>query len=184
MNWISKTAPGGAGAAMLQIDETIMVIGAGAPTPLDDCHETLQTLFTYWEAKRGTREMPSRADIDPSELKPLLPLLCLIDLVPDARRYVYRLVGTRDVEMRGHNPTGKAVAEAYFATSAEAALLHYDAARDTRAPHYVADPFQAVDRFIGEEDLFLPLSNDGETVNMIMVFSISRDLFETDGRAR
>jgi hypothetical protein len=71
---------------------------------------------------------------------------------------------------------GRSVTDAFFAVSAENAVQNYDMARNTRAPFYVADPFQAVDRFIGEEDLFLPLSNDGETVNMIMIFSVSRDL--------
>ena len=63
--------------------------------------------------------MPARGDLDPVDLKALLPLLILIDVVPDERRYVYRLVGTREVEMRGGDPTGKAVKDAYYAESAE-----------------------------------------------------------------
>ncbi len=35
-----------------------------------------------------------------------------------------------------------------------------------------------VDRYVGEENLFLPLSDDGVTVNKIMVFSINRDLYD------
>ena len=31
-------------------------------------HPKLQQLFDYWSAKRGGREMPSRADIDPLDL--------------------------------------------------------------------------------------------------------------------
>ena len=55
----------------------------------------------YWEEKRRGRLMPSRADIDPLELRRYLPGIILIDVVDDARRYVYRLVGTREVAMRG-----------------------------------------------------------------------------------
>lgn len=141
------------------------------------CHPDIRLVLEYWQEKCAGRLMPSRADIDPSDLRPFLPHITLVDVVDDARRYVYRLVGTSEVELRGYDPTGKPVSEAYFATTADDALKHYEITRTARAPHYVADPFQAVDRFVGEEDLFLPLSNDGVTVNMIMVFSIARDLF-------
>lgn len=141
------------------------------------CHPDIRLVLEYWQQKCAGRPMPSRADIDPSELRRFLPHITLVDVVDDPRRFVYRLVGTSEVAIRGYDPTGKPVAEAYFATSAEEALKHYEAARITKAPHYIADPFQAVDRFVGEEDLFLPLSADGIAVNMIMVFSISRDLF-------
>ncbi|MDY0873625.1 PAS domain-containing protein [Dongia rigui] len=151
---------------------------------VDTCHPDIREMLDYWQRKCGRRAMPSRSDIEPSELRHFLPHITLVDVVSDERRFVYRLVGTAEVELRGYDPTGKAVADAYFATSADEALKHYEAARRTRAPHYVADPFQAVDRFVGEEDLFLPLSNDGETVNMVLVFSISRDLFQPDAEPR
>lgn len=140
------------------------------------CHPDMLWMHNYWVEKCGDRRMPSRADIDPSELKRHLPHITLVDVVDDERRYVYRLVGTREVELRGYDPTGRSVMDAYFASSLAAALANYDTVRETRTPLYVADPFQVVDRYIGEEDLFLPLSNDGDRVNMIMVFSIMRDL--------
>lgn len=153
------------------------------PNWCDTCHPDIRLVLEYWQRKCAGRAMPARSDIEPSDLRRFLPHITLVDVVDDPRRYVYRLVGTSEVELRAFDPTGKPVAEAYFATSAEEALKHYDTARTTRAPHYVADPFQAVDRFIGEEDLFLPLSSDGDKVNMIMVFSISRDLFQHSSRA-
>ena len=59
--------------------------------------------------------MPARGDLDPVDLKAVLPMLMLIDVGADERRYVYRLVGTREVEMRGSDPTGKAIKDAYYA---------------------------------------------------------------------
>lgn len=144
----------------------------------ETCHPDIRLVLGYWQEKTAGRLMPSRADIDPSDLRRFLPHITLVDVVDGPPRYVYRLVGTSEVELRGYDPTGKPVSEAYFATTADEALRHYEAAKLTRAPHYVADPFQAVDRFVGEEDLFLPLSNDGVAVNMIMVFSIARDLYQ------
>jgi hypothetical protein len=132
----------------------------------------LQRIYAYWLAKRGARPMPRRADLDPTEFPPrLLPGITLVDVVPDHRRYVYRLVGTMEAEVRGYDPTGKSVGEAYFGENAEDATECYDRVVETRAP--VLDPLPFLERrrgYRGAESLFLPLSNDGATVNMIMVF--------------
>jgi hypothetical protein len=66
---------------------------------------------------------------------------------------------------------GKSVGEAYFGENAEDATRCYDRVVATRAP--VLDPLPFLERrrgYQGAESLFLPLSNDGLTVNMIMVF--------------
>ena len=132
----------------------------------------LQLIFGYWLTKRGSRPMPPRSDLDPTEIPPrLLPGITLVDVVPDHRRYVYRLVGTMEAEVRGYDPTGKSVAEAYFGENVEDATECYDRVVDTRAP--VLDPLPFLERrrgYRGAESLFLPLSNDGVAVNMIMVF--------------
>jgi hypothetical protein len=136
------------------------------------CHATLLTLYDYWNAKRGVRLMPARTDLDPVDLKPVLPKLILIDVVPDARRYVYRLVGTQEVEMRGSDPTGKPVAEAYYAESAGDTARYLDHVAHTRQPHLYRGTYQPLRTRTQHEDvLFLPLSQDGENVNMIMVVS-------------
>lgn len=139
---------------------------------LAGCHSTLLTLYDYWDAKRGARPMPSRADLDPVDLKSVLPKLILIDVVPDSRRYVYRLVGTQEVEMRGADPTGKSVAEAYYAESAGDTARYLDHIARTRRPHLYRGTYQPLRTRTQHEDvLFLPLSQDGETVNMIMILS-------------
>jgi hypothetical protein len=134
-------------------------------------------MLAYWDSKRRGRRMPSRSDLDPAEMIGFLPYVILVDVVPDARRFVYRLVGTGEVEVRGNDPTGKAVGEGYFAATAENALGNYQRTVDTKAPYYEEDRFQAVQRWIGECNIFLPLSDDDEHVNMVLVFSINRDLY-------
>jgi hypothetical protein len=132
----------------------------------------LQRIYGYWQAKRGTRAMPRRADLDPIEMPPrLLPGITLVDVVPDPRRYVYRLVGTKEVEVRGFDPTGKPVADAFYGENAEDATRCYDRVVETRAP--VLDPVPFLERrrgYRGAESMFLPLSNDDVAVNMILVF--------------
>jgi hypothetical protein len=132
----------------------------------------LQRIYAYWLGKCGNRPMPRRADLDPTEIPPhLLPGITLVDVVPDRRRYLYRLVGTKEAEVRGYDPTGKSVAEAFFGENLEDATRCYDRVVETRAP--VLDPVPFLERrrgYRGAESLFLPLSNDGVAVNMILVF--------------
>lgn len=141
--------------------------------------ETVQ-LYNYWRSKCGNRKMPRRADIDPSEIPPrLLPCLSLVDVVDDDRRYVYRLVGTADVQVRGSDPTGKSVREGFFGPDADDAVSCYDKVCETRAPLLDPTPFTATNgRYATEETIFLPLSDDGETVNKIVVFFAFKDVLD------
>src|SRR5262245_53949282 len=143
---------------------------AWSPDSLTDCHSSLRNLYEYWNARRGARSMPARSDLDPVDLKPILPVLLLIDIVADARRYTYRQVGTREVEMRGNDPTGKAIQDAYYAESPEETARYLDRVVQTRAPVLYRGTYQPLSTRTQREDvLFLPLSTDGETVNMIMI---------------
>lgn len=122
--------------------------------------------------------MPARRDIDPLDIpRPLLPGICLVDVVADERRYVYRLVGTADVEVRGCDPTGKSVIDGFFGPSIENVLASYDRVVATRAPFLDSTHFWApTGSYVTEETLFLPLSDDGESVNKVLVFSQSRPM--------
>lgn len=142
------------------------------------CHPDTITLYNYWLAKCGNRAMPARVNIDPVEMpRQLLPGICITEVVSDERRYVYRLIGTGEVEVRGNDPTGKSVLEGFFGPSAEDALGCYDKVIETRAPLLDPTPFTAPSgKWITDETLFLPLSDDGVTVNKILVFSYSRDI--------
>ena len=143
------------------------------PDFIADCHERVRAIYRYWDGKRRGRRMPCRADLDPVDIPKFLPDVCLVDVVPDERRYVYRLIGTNEVAMRGRDPTGMPVGEGYFGTSAQSVFLNYDGVARSRAPRLDRDPsITSDDRFIQHESIFLPLSDDGEHVNMIMVFTV------------
>ncbi|WP_119304805.1 PAS domain-containing protein [Dongia deserti] len=143
------------------------------PDFLADCHERVRAIYRYWDSKRKGRLMPARADLDPLDIPRLLPDICLVDVVPDERKYLYRLIGTNEAAMRGRDPTGLAVGDAYFGTSKQSVFLNYDAVTETRAPRLDRDPSITSDnRFIQHESIFLPLSDNGETVTMILVLTV------------
>ncbi len=66
----------------------------------------IHRLYDYWTAKRGLHHVPYRRDIDPADLKPLLPELTISEFETDPFRVRYRLVGTRVAEISGLDYTG------------------------------------------------------------------------------
>jgi hypothetical protein len=129
--------------------------------------------YDYWDAKRGGRLMPARADLDPVEMKAWLPGIQLIDVHENPRRLIYRLVGEVEVEMRGFSHQGREVGDAYFAVSREEALRNYYLVIDARTMVYDWARYRTASGFhVSQETIFLPLSDDGETVNKVITFTV------------
>ena len=147
-----------------------------APEWLTNASDHTKTMYEFWCSKFNRDALPRRADIDPLELpRSFLPCITIVEVVQDERRYVYRLVGTREVDVRGRDPTGRSVVDGYFGSSSpEEALRFYDSVVTSRSPVYNPHPYLSADgRYINEENLYLPLSDDGKAVNRILVFSTS-----------
>jgi hypothetical protein len=150
------------------------LLRGGTPNWLADMPPEIEVLYRYWDDKRGNRRMPRRADLDPADLTPYLPSILLVDVVPDDRLYVYRLVGTREVTMRGNDPTGKPVMENTFLDRAQA-LRNYDQVVLSKAPHVDATPTTSEDReWLDMETIFLPLSEDDDEVDKILVYTVQK----------
>jgi len=133
----------------------------------------LLPLYRYWDAKRGSRQMPRRSDIDPLDLVPFLPRLMIVDVVDDERRYVYRLVGTREVDARGRDPTGRPVGEAFIGSSREKVLANYDRVSMTARPHVDTGTVITVeDKLDDSHVIFLPISEDDRNVSQILVYTV------------
>jgi len=148
------------------------------PEALTGAPADLLEMYAYWQRKRAGRSMPTRADIDPGEIRRLLPGVLLVDVVH--RRgtpmdFIYRLVGTREVEMRGHDPTGKRVADAFYGQSADEVTECYRRVVEHGRPYLDDDCFHLP----GQEwsptaSIYLPLSQDGRLVTMVLVYSSIR----------
>jgi hypothetical protein len=145
-----------------------------APDWLAKASENVRALYLYWRGKCHDGRLPRRADIDPIEIPKLLPYLTMVEVVDDERRFVYRLVGTKEVDIRGQDPTGKSVGEAYYGPSIEDAYSFYSRCATSGQPVYDETPFVGPDgRYCDDELLFLPLTDDGNKVTRILVISRS-----------
>lgn len=132
-------------------------------------------LYRYWDAKRAGRRMPARADIDPAEIRHLLPHLSIVEaMAPGAFRY--RLVGTRVVADLGRDVTGQMVgALVRPATFAASLKVHYERVCNERAPLFVASAFRGPGGAVHAiSRLLLPLGPDDERANMVLLSRITR----------
>ena len=150
------------------------------PGFLEHCPKEVVEIFRYWEAKRGDRPMPRRADIDPADFPRHLPGILLVDVESVDNHGVgvfrYRVVGTAEVTLRGHDPTGKRIEEGFWGPSLEDVIDSYEHVRKKRT--YLYDPnayMTPAGRRSKESTIFLPLSEDGISVTQVLVYSISHE---------
>ncbi|HEX3673530.1 MAG TPA: PAS domain-containing protein [Rhizomicrobium sp.] len=135
-------------------------------------HPILRFLREYWESKRAGRAMPSRGDIKPSEMKEHLGWIILQDVLPDYADFRYRMIGSRVTQYFLGDSTGKTVSET-FAPYGEAAVngvlaVHRKSARDRVVLRTHGGAGWLGRSFLDFDALYLPLSDDGLTANMIL----------------
>jgi len=126
----------------------------------------VKALYEYWELKRGSRPMPARADIDPAEIKQLLPYIILADVHHDPLRIFFRLAGTAVVEAAGRDLTGQWLHEAVVDGGVELWMRNYSRLVESRRPVFgrTRATMKADDVRVFEW-VMLPLSSDGKVVD-------------------
>ena len=119
--------------------------------------------------------MPRRGDIDPTEIPKLLPDVMLVDVLPEGR-YRYRLIGTENAQAHGMNATGCYLDEVLPGPEyKDHVIALYDECVGARRALYSECLFMAPQQRAPERHtkvLFMPLAEDGETVNMVFVIQV------------
>ena len=144
-------------------------------------HATLQRLYDYWNEKRGARRFPARGDIDPLEFGYLLGWIMLIDVSHDPIRFRFRVYGSEITSRMGADMTGKDLDEhphpefARQVTKAWTRTVERGEPTCTRFEGWVGD------RHLRFESLRLPLSSDGERIDMLLVGLRDFDLEGSEG---
>jgi hypothetical protein len=137
---------------------------------LERCqHPQLIALYRYWRWKAGDRRAPSRAEIRPEEIVAILPNILLLDIVGSVPRLKYRLVGTEFVHIYGGEITGRFLDEIDFDGMGELIIADYFTVVHECRPTCTSWDFTKDDgRWLKYERLTLPLSEDGQSVNMLL----------------
>lgn len=67
----------------------------------------IRQFAAYWGSKVKDGQVPLRRDIDPIDLRPLLPYMIVVEIEAEPFRVLYRLAGTKVVEMNRIELTGR-----------------------------------------------------------------------------
>lgn len=141
----------------------------------------IRTILEYWLSIGAADRLPSRRDLDVTTLGgAMMPNIWLIDVVQTCEkalpvRFRYRLTGSKIVAAYGgRNPTGQFLDEFHANYNTlpidgylrATALGRYPAWR--RGPRNMA----AIMDILSVERIYLPLANDGETVDMILALTV------------
>jgi len=140
-------------------------------------------MFKYWAGKKGDRRMPSRADIDPSEFKDLLPNVILTRLEYAPFRVLYKLIGTKAVENAGVDYSGHYLDEIDFVSEFGTDWPGtYRTIATEKEPVFGLCQIKFTDGVIKPYVVAMfPLSSDGETVDQIIAIEdLDLDLLEVE----
>jgi hypothetical protein len=151
--------------------------------PATLANPALAFLLDYWRAKCGPRAMPARRDIRPADLKKYLDSIVMIDVLGDGD-FRYRLVGTTITRYFLTDPTGKRVAEAWAPAGEDAAkrvVVNLSAVAAGRVPVHLWGQLDWTGTGEDFDALYLPFSDDGERVTMILnLFTFDRQRILTE----
>ena len=140
-------------------------------------------MYEYWNGKRGDRSMPSRADIDPTDIRDVLSNVILTRLEYNPFRVLYRLVGTRSVENAGMDFSGKYLDELDFVSEFETDWpAIYRAIADEKVPLYGLCKIRFTDGVVKPYiAAMFPLSSDGAIVDQVLTIEdLELDLLEVE----
>lgn len=135
----------------------------------DDVYPHIQSSLDWWLSLHddGVRT-PQFQTFDPVSCPILLSRILIVSIErPSSFRYHY--VGNREIILRGNDPTGMDVENAYFGSEADEALQHYRNTAFSGNPVLNTTPVQdKAGRLVTDQSLFLPFWT-GDSVSHIIV---------------
>ena len=132
--------------------------------------EITRQALDYWSGLWDGGRMPARRNITPEGMMPFLPNVILFDVLDRPTDFRYRLIGTKVVAYFARDYTGRCMREIPHQTPPSTVWTCCSKVVETGRPYSFAVPYEGPKKqFIESEDLILPLSEDGETVNMLLV---------------
>ncbi|MGH6914064.1 MAG: PAS domain-containing protein, partial [Geminicoccales bacterium] len=148
---------------------------ARLPTP------ALRRLYDYWNLLREGRPMPARRDVDPVEIPDLLPNIVLLDVVGgQPRRFRLRLMGTAITDRLGEN-TGRYLDDIGLGTAYGEIAANYGKCVRTREPAFSeSDYLTEARKYVRVWRLALPLSDNGQDVNIVLVGLFFRESLDAE----
>lgn len=132
-------------------------------------HPGMRRGYEYWNGLRRDGALPRRADIQPADIKDLLPHVALLDVIDNGERFRYRLVGTSIAHHFGYDFTGRYMDEMFKEPDLSRFLGWFREAVRGKRIHYVSLQWKHHNKpYIRYERVLLPLAEADGVVNMLM----------------
>lgn len=139
-------------------------------------------LYAYWQGLHRGRPWPAKLDIDPAEIKLLLPYLVIAEIHGQPFRVRYRLVGTEAARFAGEDYTGRWLHETGWGAALDEIEGNFRRVAESGEPLFGADQMLWVDdKWKHFEWGMLPLSDDGSMVTHCLVIEDFRHFERPDG---
>ena len=125
-------------------------------------------VFEYWVGLRPEGGLPSRADIDPADLKADLPHLMLLEVLNDPLDFRYRLVGTAVDRFSGVGRTGKRVSA--VAGTVSSVWRNLCQVLETGQPSTASIPYEGPEKdYVTTAQVALPLLGPSGRIEFILI---------------
>jgi hypothetical protein len=137
----------------------------------DPAYPDLAAILSYWERKRGERFAPPRSAIDPGDFIDALPRVKLVDVqrgIDGDLDFRFRLAGTWIGNVLGTELTRLRPLDLQPPQFGAMVHDHYTQCVRERRPLLHKVEIDSVRRIHSYVRLLLPLSSDGEQVDMLM----------------
>jgi hypothetical protein len=131
----------------------------------------LSKLYQDWQTWCGAGALPKRADFDPVEHGYALGHIALVEVhgEPGDRRFRFRVNGQHQVDWQRFDLTGRWLDEHPEPQMRAQTQESYETVVETRTPLFFNRDVVLDGRAWRYEALVLPLSCDGESVNLLLV---------------
>ncbi|NQW09126.1 MAG: hypothetical protein HQ481_04495 [Alphaproteobacteria bacterium] len=157
------------------------------PVDVDFAAENIRQLRALWTSKRpGRSSLPAWKLFDPLEMRPWDDHLILYDVERKDQDLAYRFVtlGVHAARVSGGDHAGAYLHDALSPTDIWALAGHLDATVNARGPievHEVA-PYPDGSAAVKWDKLFLPLADNGRTVNQLLALVYAEKIAVPENR--
>jgi len=130
-------------------------------------HPVSRRIYDYWDALRRGRRAPKRSELEPADLKDLLPDIMILEQ-EDPLTYRFRLAGTRICGMFGAELRGKNILDFWSRRERESfESLLFSVKEDSAAAALGFTAFSESEQDVAMEMVLLPLKRDDDKATRV-----------------
>jgi hypothetical protein len=151
-----------------------------APQGVDDAR--LAHVLSCWQRWRGVNLWPARDDIDPTDLRQILPNIFMVEVIDGGARFRYILSGATVRQQLGFELSGRYLDDTFTGAQLEHATSNYRAVLSGFG-HYALQHWSQRGRPVMQfRRLLLPIATDRRHIDLVLGFALYDPLEDHDGQ--